>query len=93
MSADAASHHSPGQMCPRCNAPTFRVSRRFIDLLISVVVPLRRYRCRSMKCGWEGNFRNKQLVGLDYGNDRKYEDCNYHLMESSRMRNGIKPSK
>jgi hypothetical protein len=47
--------------CPRCNSAVFSVSRRLIDLLISIIVPVRRYRCISMKCSWEGNLRNNSL--------------------------------
>jgi hypothetical protein len=36
----------------------FNVSRRFVDLLISVFIPVRRYRCISMQCSWEGNLRD-----------------------------------
>ena len=93
MNADAAGLHVPGRTCPRCNAPVIRVSRKDIDLLISIFVPLRRYRCSSMKCGWEEVVRNKRLGWLGYGHDRKYEDCKYHLMESSQIGSGKKPSK
>jgi hypothetical protein len=48
-----------GQPCPVCNAPTHRISRRFIDRLLSIFMPVRRYRCQSMKCTWEGNLRVK----------------------------------
>jgi hypothetical protein len=51
--------------CPRCNSPVFRISRRFVDLLISTFVPVRRYRCNSMTCNWEGNLRNKQSTQPD----------------------------
>jgi hypothetical protein len=37
-----------------------RVPRRFVDVLLSAFVPLRRYRCRSLDCGWEGNLRVKR---------------------------------
>lgn len=53
--------HSSGFTCPRCNASVFRVSRRFVDLLVSVFLPVRRYRCISMECNWEGNRRPKQI--------------------------------
>jgi len=46
--------------CPRCNASVFRVSRRFVDMFISLFISIRRYRCISMKCNWEGNLREKQ---------------------------------
>jgi hypothetical protein len=48
---------SYGQPCPVCNASTHRIPRRLIDLLLSIFTPVRRYRCRSMKCTWEGNLR------------------------------------
>jgi hypothetical protein len=51
---------SSGSVCPRCNAAVFRVSRRFIDLFVSLFVPVRRYRCISMECNWEGNLRMKR---------------------------------
>jgi hypothetical protein len=50
---------SYGQPCPVCNASTNRIPRRFIDLLRSIFTPVRRYRCRSLKCTWEGNLRVK----------------------------------
>jgi hypothetical protein len=50
---------SYGQPCPVCNASTHRIPRRFIDLLRSIFMPVRRYRCQSMKCTWEGNLRVK----------------------------------
>lgn len=93
MNTDATGYQSPGRTCPLCNAPVFRVSRRLIDVLVSVFVPLRRFRCRSMKCGWEGNFRVKGLYSLDPGQGRHYEDNKYHLMESSRMDRGGPPAK
>ena len=46
---------SYGQPCPVCNASTNRIPRRFVDLLLSIFKPVRRYRCRSFKCTWEGN--------------------------------------
>ena len=46
--------------CPRCKSSVFRVSRRFSDLFISLFITIRRYRCISMKCNWEGNLREKQ---------------------------------
>jgi len=51
---------SCGAHCPRCKSPVFRVSRRLTDFLLSLFVPIRRYRCISMACSWEGNLREKQ---------------------------------
>lgn len=50
---------SYGRPCPVCNASTNRIPRRVIDLLQSIFTPVRRYRCRSLKCTWEGNLRVK----------------------------------
>lgn len=84
MSSGASGYHSRGRTCPRCNAAVFRVSRRLVDLIVSVFVPIRRYRCRSLSCGWEGNLRDKQLDSLDVGHGQQHEDSKYHLIESSR---------
>jgi hypothetical protein len=43
--------------CPRCGAALLRVRRKPLDRLVSLVAPLRRYRCRAMGCGWEGTLR------------------------------------
>jgi hypothetical protein len=41
-------------VCPLCQIPILRVRRELGDRLLSLVVPVRRYRCASMVCGWEG---------------------------------------
>lgn len=46
--------------CPRCNGWVYRVPRRFIDGLTSILAPVHRYRCRSVGCGWEGNLSVKR---------------------------------
>lgn len=43
--------------CPRCKGYVYRIPRRFVDLLLSFFVPLRRYRCDEPGCRWEGNLR------------------------------------
>jgi len=56
----AATHqfiHIHGRTCPRCYGSVMRVRRRYIDRLISVVVPVHRYHCISPSCGWTGNLR------------------------------------
>lgn len=58
-SREAADDRSGGPACPRCNRPACRIQRRLVDRLISYFVPVRRYRCRSMGCGWEGNLREQ----------------------------------
>lgn len=50
---------SYGRPCPVCNGSTNRIPRRLIDLILSIFTPVRRYRCRSMSCTWEGNLREK----------------------------------
>lgn len=55
-----------GARCPRCKDAAYRVPRRGFDVLLGVFVPVRRYRCRSPDCGWEGNLRVKRrplLIG------------------------------
>src|SRR5450631_1792585 len=40
--------------CPRCNGKVKKIHRRWPDRLLSVVHSVRRYRCRSEACGWQG---------------------------------------
>ena len=42
-------------ICPKCDCRAFRITRRFIDRVVSVVLPVRRYQCESPDCRWEGN--------------------------------------
>lgn len=55
--SDGPGQSCPGPACPRCNGPLLRVRRRVIDLVISLFVPVRRYRCDALGCTWEGNLR------------------------------------
>jgi len=43
-------------LCPHCNGPVIRVRRRFVDRLVSLLMPVQRYRCRmkGWGCDWEG---------------------------------------
>ncbi|MCX2861252.1 hypothetical protein OOZ63_05295 [Paucibacter sp. PLA-PC-4] len=52
--------------CPQCQGNIYRVPRRLRDIWFSAVVPLRRYACRSLQCGWEGNLR-RSLARQDGG--------------------------
>jgi hypothetical protein len=52
----------------------------FTDRLLSVFVPLVRYRCRSIKCGWEGTLRR-----LDEPQRSKGPRPGTQVLESSRM--------
>jgi hypothetical protein len=52
--------------CPQCRSSgssgdLVRVHRRFIDRVISLLRPLRRYRCRTMDCDWEGNLPARRI--------------------------------
>lgn len=40
--------------CPRCNGSLMRVRRHFADRMVSLFSPVRRYRCDSFACRWEG---------------------------------------
>ncbi|MDO9072817.1 MAG: hypothetical protein Q7U73_06100 [Rubrivivax sp.] len=43
-----------GRSCPRCQRRTDRVARRWFDRVLSLFMPVVRYRCASPGCGWEG---------------------------------------
>jgi len=51
----------PCPLCPRCKSPTYRVRRKRRDRLISLMVPVYRYKCESFKCDWTGVVRQAQL--------------------------------
>ena len=57
---DPVRHHHDVE-CPRCHSAAYRVPRRFVDVLLSAFVALRRYRCSAMGCSWEGNLRVSTL--------------------------------
>jgi len=63
----AVGYSSSGCTCPRCNGAAARVPRRLADLLLSMVMTVNRYRCRSVDCGWEGNLRVKRHALLIKG--------------------------
>ena len=64
---------SSGATCPRCSSPVFRVSRRLPDLFISFFVAIRRYRCISMECSWEGNVRVKPVLSPGETSEQRSE--------------------
>jgi hypothetical protein len=53
-------------VCPRCAGSVERVRRRLIDRIVSVFVPVRRYRCRNDACSWEGNLRSAGRSATGY---------------------------
>jgi len=53
----AASAAYRNRHCPLCAGAITRVRRRTIDRVIALIVPLHRYRCKSLQCGWEGTLR------------------------------------
>jgi hypothetical protein len=40
--------------CPRCGGKLHRIHRRWRDRVVSLYVPVRRYRCGDPSCGWSG---------------------------------------
>ncbi len=51
----------PTHPCPDCGGYTFRVRRRYIDRLISLFKPVRRYQCQDYNCMWRGNILVKHI--------------------------------
>jgi len=43
--------------CPQCGGRLSRIARQPLDRLVSLVAPRRRYRCRTLGCGWTGALR------------------------------------
>jgi hypothetical protein len=58
-------------------------------LLISIVMPVRRYHCRSILCGWEGNLRGPRNAEPSPGCGELSEE-KFYLLEPSRM-GSVKP--
>ena len=46
--------------CPRCGGVAHRIRRELLDRVISVLVPVARYRCPWIGCNWEGVFRTRR---------------------------------
>ena len=40
--------------CPKCGGGIHRIHRTAVDRLVSLYVPVRRYRCESEACRWRG---------------------------------------
>ena len=53
--------HQIIRACPCCASDLFRVQRRWIDRLISLYLPVHRYRCIGPGCGWIGNLCARPL--------------------------------
>lgn len=71
--------------CPRCKGSVYRVPRRFVDLLLSVVVPVHRYRCDEMGCNWEGNLRTTRQAVSSGGSADTCEEAGSDARERSQM--------
>lgn len=54
---DARPVYGQRRGCPRCGRDLLRVRRRYIDRILSLAIPVHRYHCLSMGCGWKGNIR------------------------------------
>ena len=46
--------------CPRCRCATQQVPRRWTDRLLSLWMPVLRYQCRSLVCGWQGLLQRRR---------------------------------
>jgi hypothetical protein len=40
--------------CPDCGGSIHRIHRHTFDRLLGLYVPVRRYRCQDLQCGWRG---------------------------------------
>lgn len=49
------SHVASDDICPCCSGPVYRIQRRSFDRFVNFFIPLYRYRCGTLGCGWEGN--------------------------------------
>jgi hypothetical protein len=51
---------APDVVCPCCRGNLIRIWRRPSDRLLSMFIPLHRYRCDAHDCRWEGNIRRSR---------------------------------
>jgi len=62
--------------CPSCQGRLYRVPRHFFDLVVSKFTPVRRYRCFSVACCWEGTLRHRDVElpspALAAADERRY---------------------
>lgn len=84
MSAPGVDDAAHRPACPHCKGAVIRVPRRFVDLLISIFVPVRRFRCCAMRCGWEGNLRNSRYFLSENGDGESYER-RFYVLDASQM--------
>jgi len=64
---------APARTCPCCRSRLQRVRRGFADRLLSLFVPVLRYRCGSATCGWEALLRRAPApAGAQHVRDRLY---------------------
>jgi predicted RNA-binding Zn-ribbon protein involved in translation (DUF1610 family) len=47
----------PAPLCPLCGEAVQRIHRHLFDRVLSFVYPVRRYRCKRFRCGWEGTLK------------------------------------
>ena len=48
--------------CPQCTGSLLRIPRGWADRMLSAIIPVRRYRCRSEDCKWEGNLAKRRVL-------------------------------
>ena len=53
---------APPRRCPECAGEISRATRLPVDRLVSLVKPVRRYRCSNFTCQWEGHLRIDKLA-------------------------------
>jgi hypothetical protein len=81
----SAHHELLGRSCPRCQRRTDRVARRWFERVLSLFMPVARYRCASPACGWEGllmrRHHQRRHSTHPRGNDRpqRLEPARLHL--------------
>ncbi len=71
--AGKAGHSASRPICPQCGSAVDRVPRRWMDRLVSLFTPTRRYRCRSLLCRWEGRVRSKGFSLSSRDSAKRYD--------------------
>ena len=48
--------------CPQCGSELKRIRRLFSGRIVSIIFPMRRFRCGNSKCGYEGGIADRDGI-------------------------------
>lgn len=76
-----------GRSCPRCERRAERMARSWGDRVVSLFMPVVRYRCVSAGCGWQGLLLRRHRRHTEFAADAYRPQW----LEPSRMDGARRP--